>query len=493
MFWNDFLIYSVILLIGIVTFILVIGWRSVFNPIGPVLIYLIIFTVTYWLKPIADYLWVYVGRYDDVPLLFHQHLEKISVAVFLALFSFSIGYRVSKSLYSSSPPSATSELSTPSDPQKLNKLQLLLLVTILSFGYWSLFNYSVFPGISDHYSGFSIVPTRAGGIFVENTGYLVKGHLFIATGCILCYAWTRNYWLTLLVGGPWILGKLYQGWGRNSLMIFFLAFFVLTLIQARQTRGIPMARQRNWFHLTISVVLVLGFLIIFPVIRYQRDFFQAHGPSPSRIISGIQEAYALRHRGTLTEDLAGFNDSLYFLAQVPKTINYQYGIEYLYKYLIAPIPRMLWREKPLGYTDWSVTRWLEIRVPFSDPRRYGAAPGSIGEAYLNGGWLGIILIFGLTGFCLSLANTLFLQQRTSPAIQTGYAMIYGYICLLGRDSFLSVFPFFLLFTGIPVAIAFFLETRTNVLIFSKVGGQKQYHGKVFIGGKSGRLKKSRGL
>ena len=122
---------------------------------------------------------------------------------------------------------------------------------------------------------------------------------------------------------------------------------------------------------------------------------------------------------------------------------------------------MLWPEKPLSVADWSFVKWLGINFAPRDLTRYAAAPGAIGEAYLQYGFIGIIIIFWLTGVCLSWAQRLFIGLSGSPAVESGYAILYGSMCLLGRDSFFSFLPFYILFTGIPLGLAYLIERRIS--------------------------------
>ena len=138
-----------------------------------------------------------------------------------------------------------------------------------------------------------MISTAEGSIFVGNTGYFVKAHGLIATGCILYYAWTKRLWVLLLASAPWIVGRLYSGWSRGALLVLLISCCAIFLCQKRKEQRYQFPTSKYSFQLGVTVVLVLAFLSLFPVIRYDRTFFQKGGdqrinwrPGTRRLMNG---------------------------------------------------------------------------------------------------------------------------------------------------------------------------------------------------------------
>jgi len=82
--------------------------------------------------------------------------------------------------------------------------------------------------------------------------------------------------------------------------------------------------------------------------------------------------------------------------KVPNNYDYTYGSTYAL-WLIAPIPRSLWPEKPIV----RIGGVLGAAV-FGSDQRSGIPPGSVGEAYLNFGWVGIPIMMCILGCILKI-------------------------------------------------------------------------------------------
>lgn len=110
------------------------------------------------------------------------------------------------------------------------------------------------------------------------------------------------------------------------------------------------------------------------------------------------------------------------IRNIPELIDYQNGKSF-FLWILAPIPRVLWPEKPalrLGGTEimWHI-------FGFSG-RIGGIPPGLAGELYLNFGYVGIFVGMFLIGWCL---KTVYNTFRPYLAEKNGNAIVL-YLCII---------------------------------------------------------------
>ena len=88
----------------------------------------------------------------------------------------------------------------------------------------------------------------------------------------------------------------------------------------------------------------------------------------------------------------------------------------------GPIPRSIWPTKPKGLSwDLTVTMFGETIA-----RRLSLAPGLVGELWMNGGWLALLLGAPLIAYLqLGLARiSVFVQRRTQIPIDAAFAAVW---------------------------------------------------------------------
>lgn len=96
------------------------------------------------------------------------------------------------------------------------------------------------------------------------------------------------------------------------------------------------------------------------------------------------------------------------LDTVPESVDYLYG-KSLTLFLIAPIPRSIWPEKPVVRISTFVGEQI-----YNRPDRSGIPPGFIAEAYLNFGFPGIIsLLFALGILCGKLYKSTVVHPKSA--------------------------------------------------------------------------------
>jgi hypothetical protein len=138
---------------------------------------------------------------------------------------------------------------------------------------------------------------------------------------------------------------------------------------------------------------------------------------------------------------------VYLMETVPKKLPYRYGREHL-AILYRPIPRALWPGKP-------VDNYMLRAIGLDKDREFtiGISPSLFGDFYLEGGYVGVILLSVLYGYGLGRL------LRWSARIHAfGGLMVRGIVCasftllLRGGDMagvcawiVMSFWPIFLLF------------------------------------------------
>ncbi len=83
----------------------------------------------------------------------------------------------------------------------------------------------------------------------------------------------------------------------------------------------------------------------------------------------------------------------------------------------------------------------------------GMAPGAVGGAFQQWGWIGIPAEFLFTGWLIGWAEKRARHKPRLPYVQVGYAGLYSMMQAMGRSPMLNLIPLRWAFTyGIPVII-----------------------------------------
>jgi hypothetical protein len=146
----------------------------------------------------------------------------------------------------------------------------------------------------------------------------------------------------------------------------------------------------------VLALLLVGFVIIGSMLAVRREQTSLAGfRSHLGIGEMLEVTVGSRHFLDLTK-------TAHVLDAVPERVPYQYGRTML-TWLLAPVPRVLWPDKP----DIGVGRSLGVPVFLRRLGTGGVPPGIIGELYLNFGFAGVFIGMLVIGLVLrSLRETL---------------------------------------------------------------------------------------
>lgn len=295
-------------------------------------------------------------------------------------------------------------------------------------------------------AAYSIFATRNGiegervnGIYTltNSTGYVNEAQHFIMP--LLC-AWllvTRFHWLNLLPSFFYIGYRVWFGWSRWTILLFLL---MVTMAYCWYYR-------KKWLPLW-SVAAALPILLVFNLLGHNRDIlksiFLGEKVQVVDFSPGMTAEEKLKKQLD-TQDYANFDYLSYVVSVVPeRTETYTYGVQYL-QLFTEPIPRILWRGKPVGAP-------VKSNVNLSAYGNFvGLTVSLAGDGWLSGGWIGLIITLSTVGGLLGWAHRLFwqnIEHRLGCSIYlVGLAMVPQWY----RDGGISISKF-LLFTLTPLVI-----------------------------------------
>ena len=190
--------------------------------------------------------------------------------------------------------------------------------------------------------------------------------------------------------------------------------------------------------IVLAGIVSIGLLIVMAASRSSSD--QTMGEL-------IEKTFAGR-------DMLDVSKSAHIINAVPSRIDYRYG-ETLYGWLVAPIPRSMWENKPM----WAERGTFLMREVFGDKGGLtGMPPGMLAEFYWNFGWAGVLIGMFVMGVLFRQLFVTFDSLPRSPTSVLIYTMILTRLTIfsLGTD-----FGTGFLKAGldvVPLVLMFFLFT-----------------------------------
>ena len=270
--------------------------------------------------------------------------------------------------------------------------------------------------------GFEIIPIDIvrGKYEGEVMGYQRVMHYFANFPIVLLILHRSTRWLGLVLAGIILVARFEDAWDRFTAVSLVLA---MTMIVA-------VIRQRRWPH-----PLLVGGLVVFTLLMHARG----HVPLSDFIASGrmITTSKQEVKRGEGANMLA----SLYLKTYLHDHEGYNYGIPFITKLVLGPLPRK--------YFPWKdrLMEQFSPRLDFDDipgsKMMYGAKTSVIGDLYGFGNILAVILGMALLGiFSRKLDG--FLEPRRPQAIQAiGICWLSSLWMMLGSSLSWIAITFYL--------------------------------------------------
>ncbi len=232
---------------------------------------------------------------------------------------------------------------------------------------------------------------------------------------------------------------------RRSYIAVFLPLFVVFAIKYR-VHGLRAMK----LSLRSKVLLVATVSLVFLWLNYMRaehDF--GEGFDPNDPVGNTLE-YVITFKSIDT-----FCNTAFLIDKIPDMRPYYYGETYAAVF-VALIPRSFWPNKPTGLGaplgvmykfgefEFSPDAWLDANM-------FSLSPGLVGEAYANGGFLGVALVSWLVGVAIFLFDKTVLSRPIGPE-SLPYLGLVSFFFLVFRGDFYAAmnFPLFL-FVGMWLA------------------------------------------
>lgn len=407
-------------------------YAAFYHPFSVYLIFhFLVFVLRPWLEYFAGFhqVWNYMQfqpTYEDRAYA----LAVSSATLFVAGFAL---HRTTKAVVNS----RKTEFHVSS---KLDRRVLFILWVLL--GPISIYSMkSIINGFSEDVAGHIDAQHLSNGmtIFINTTGYLIDAqNMLFGLGIITIVI--MNFkpvsYIPLLA---FICVRLFIGSGRWGGIIPLFSLSMLLLL--RQGRKWPSTR------VLILAPLLLG---LFTIIGEDRD-------AARKWLSGTVEQIVLNQHQTILErldnlDFGNYEFLTYIVSAVPeKTGTFTFGAQYL-QLFTEPVPRMLWSEKPIGEP-----------IKMFDLNGYGNFIGLTsslaGDAWMSGGWLGIVIIvFILCTFYGWLFSLLIRRANISPYHSAALVVFVGLLIQAYRDGGVVSLAKFSLFSLLPIILAYIFRT-----------------------------------
>lgn len=443
---SEFASYAAIATAACLVSALLVG-RKVLDPGRAAGWYLAIFFVTYVIRPAGSQVYGDIRLYQWLGIgAFEPYWIPMTIAVSGAILSFALGYRLAPVTRASKQSvRGSGETSIVAHDSVIRFAKLLMV-----WGYLAL----VATLATGAHVERAALPGVGSGINEHSTAWLTDSELFVSTGSVIYYIATGRLGTSLLIASPWLAHRITDGWGRINIIAYFFSLMAVYFSRIGYLGG----RRRTLQLAVIGVAVAITVLVLFPLLgvlrTLQREGYSLSDLSPQVVRSMTSKRASAEAWFGTESDLAGFEESAYYLAIDEKAT---LGVDYFWQYFIRPVPRVLWPGKGLPIT------WIQALrgIPY-DPRveMIGMAPGSVGVAFREWRWFGIVLEFVLTGVLFRAFEEWARRKPEAAYAQLAYVGLFSLIPQLGRDSIIYLIAYRYLFvTGIPLVLLFLIHKR----------------------------------
>lgn len=275
--------------------------------------------------------------------------------------------------------------------------------------------------------------------------------------------WESSTWLGMLPtwSGLALLALIYW-YGPRKRLIFLMAIYLAIMTYQGFHRFriiIPLIllvqiyldrQNRRWPTLQVFALFVIAGLLLFPLKTIGRSAQE-----------GVQVGEIVNSSSTIVNQaLIGQADDQEFLDQFASALTlidrhgkFYYGTPYL-ALLVLPVPRPLWPNKP------TFANYLfEISTPSRPMGQSGMIVTFLGEAYVNFGYVGILIVPYLLAYYLGLAYFRAYRQNYYSIAHFVYLLFACNLILVYRDGLTSIiiFTFVNMMPLVGIAILHFLS------------------------------------
>ena len=269
--------------------------------------------------------------------------------------------------------------------------------------------------------GGTFITTGAGGYTIE--AQYMAGPLICAMLALTRFRW---YAIALLV--PYVGYRAYSGMSRWTFVLLIVA---LGLIYAwhKRLKWVP------WWLLLCMIALFPMFKALGDNRLLVKNFINGEQTQVADDINpGASDLDRFRSKYD-GPDFANYDFLTFVVAKVPdRTGTYTYGSQYL-QLFTEPIPRKLWPGKPTG-----------APIGFFNLNNYGnftgRTPSLIGDGWMSGGWIGLVVTLGIVGGILGAAHRWFWKHSEDNAVALFYLVGLAMLPQWFRDGGISIAKFF---------------------------------------------------
>lgn len=415
--YDIFIQWTVLIVVSL--FMLIRGQLTIFHPSS---IYLAFHALVFCVRPTFikygdfEFVWNYMGLTPTDDLLQKTlWVSSGSLIVFILSFCLTTNDRGATDM--------------PEDFYVTREMRKSFIYTVILF--LPLAGYSLF--------GAEMKGMRVGGVYVMtgSSGYANDAQQVLIPISLLFIVLFRKWWswIPLIF---FIYFRATQGWARWTMILPILALMMYYCWLNR--RNFP-----PLYWLLPLPVIFFFFIQLSHTRNYFKDLIMGTPYAQSKVetvdsVSDIQ--FAFRNEWD-TLDFANFDYLAYILDKVPKeTGTFTYGVQHL-QLFTEPIPRKLWKEKPIGPP-----------IQFFDLNDYGNFIGLtvsiIGDGWMTGGWVGVLVNMVLTGTILGFFYRWFINNQHDIFRVTIFIIMNSLLLQLFRDGGIVSMAKFMLFTQLPV-------------------------------------------
>ncbi|HTZ80020.1 MAG TPA: hypothetical protein VMC10_19070 [Stellaceae bacterium] len=262
--------------------------------------------------------------------------------------------------------------------------------------------------------------------FTNTTGYVVDAEKMLGT-LALMFIWGMRFRLISFVPfAVYIAERVYVGWSRWTIIMAFASLALLYLFKTG----------RRWFPLRVVVVAIPIFLV-FHQLGQDRGYYQAlflGGTLPQEDPIEKEKTWIQKQD---TPDFANLDFLTFVMDVVPeKSGTYTYFTQYL-QLFTEPIPRILWAGKPFG----PPIQWVNL----NDYGNWiGWTLSLVGDGWMSGGWLGVIVTMLVVGYANARAHRWFWRGEATHFKLLCYTSYVPLTLQWYRDGGITIFKFALM-------------------------------------------------